>query len=360
MPDDSLQRLGRRASVIFSTQGLSCIGKSVHHVGEECEECHQQSVHRQQHVALPCTRRREEQVHSHQADRPQEQIEIGMEEGGGRRRPSPLRGRNLPRPLRRRGGSSGDQLACWRIATREALPSFGGVGGGSPFGGQGGGPSGVRLSPRHHRPTPLGNECAKGHAFNLHLKTEHQHQRGHDINDVLRYRHHHWRTSVLHADEPAGHHIKTQHGRCTPYTYIKICAHKGCHFRRRTHQPQRQPPQRHLQYQHASGNHQGKAECPATYSTPKGERNSCAILLCAILLSRHAAGSHPQESHQPVHHVEDHRSYGDSTNHRLVADVTNDGQIDKSQQRYGDICHYWRHCQPQYFPIPLIHFTLQR
>ena len=100
MPDDSLQRLGRSASVIFSTQGLSCISKSVHHVGEECEECHQQSVHRQQHVALPCTRRRKEQVYRHQANRPQEQIEIGMEEGG-KRIPTPLRGRNLPRPLQR-------------------------------------------------------------------------------------------------------------------------------------------------------------------------------------------------------------------------------------------------------------------
>ena len=89
MPDDGLQRLGRSASVIFSTQGLSCIGKSVHHVGEECEECHQQSVHRQQHVALPCTRRRKEQVYRHQANRPKKQIEIGMEEGGRRKRPTP-------------------------------------------------------------------------------------------------------------------------------------------------------------------------------------------------------------------------------------------------------------------------------
>ena len=93
---------------------------------------------------------------------------------------------------------------------------------------------------------------------------------------------------------------------------------------------------------------------------PHSKRESEQLRHSAVRHTPEPPGSHPQESHEPVHHVEDHRSYGDSANHRLVADVTNNGQIDKSQQRYGDICHYRRHCQPQYFLIPLIHFALQR
>ena len=46
---------------------------------------------------------------------------------------------NLPRPLQRRGGPRGLQFFIKQTFNRKVLPSFGGVGGGSPLGGQGGG-----------------------------------------------------------------------------------------------------------------------------------------------------------------------------------------------------------------------------
>ena len=84
-----------------------------------------------------------------------------MEEGGGRPTPQPSQGGTSPSPSE--GGEGLPVNGLFDEELQPARPS-------PPLEGSG------EVSSRHHRPTPLGNECAQGHAFNLHLKAEHQHQ----------------------------------------------------------------------------------------------------------------------------------------------------------------------------------------
>ena len=177
----------------------------------------------------------------------------------------------------------------------------------------------VEVPQRHRCPTPLSDQCAQSHTFNLHLEAEHQHQRSQDVDDVLRYRNHHRRACVLHADKPTRHHIQAQHRRRAPYTNIKVYTYESYHFCRWPHQPQRQPTQWYLKQQHACSNQQRKAQISTkNLSGPLKRRGVCC----------HPRRSHAQEAHEPIHHVENHRPYGNSTNHRLIADMTHDSQID--------------------------------
>ena len=83
--------------------------------------------------------------------------------------------------------------------------------------------------------TPLSNECAKGHTFDLHAADNNQKQAHHHVDHILKDGHHHRRTRVLHADEPPRQAVKAQRSRCSPNANIKIGVEERTNLGRRAH-----------------------------------------------------------------------------------------------------------------------------
>ena len=74
------------------------------------------------------------------------------------------------------------------------------------------------------------------------------------------------------------------------------------------------------------------------YEHGSGEgADTLGAVACAVGLCGHAGGAHAEESHEPVEHVEHDGSDGDGAYINRIADVANDGHIDKTEQGRGDI-----------------------
>ena len=189
----------------------------------------------------------------------------------------------------------------------------------------------------HQESPPLGDDRSERHTFYRHPADEDEHQRGYDVHHILRERYHHRNARVLHTDIPARESIESEHGGSSPDADIAVSASQLHDIRLWRHRPQSASDNPSLKdkeeesYPHA--NAQGANQ----------ESHHLGKISPAQCLRSHSAGSHPQESEQPVDDIEEHRSHGNGSDIRCIADMSDDGDIYQTQKRYRDIGYYRRY-----------------
>ena len=108
----------------------------------------------------------------------------------------------------------------------------------------------------------LSYQRSDGSTLYLHTKENHQNQTHHNIHYILKNRHKHRDTGVLHTDIPSREAIQTQHRRSSPNTDVEIglrqIGNLGCGM----NYPKCSPTKRILQQQNKQGQRQTNSERP--------------------------------------------------------------------------------------------------
>ena len=173
----------------------------------------------------------------------------------------------------------------------------------------------------HQESPPLGDDRAERHALYRHPANKDEYQGGNDVHHILRQRHHHRDTGVLHTDKPACESIESEHGRRSPDTDIAVSAGQFHDIRFRRHRPQSAADNPSLQDKEQESYPYADAQ------RSNQEPQHFGKVSPAQSLRSHSAGSHPQEAKQPVDDVEEHRAHGDGSDISRITDMAHDGNI---------------------------------
>ena len=180
----------------------------------------------------------------------------------------------------------------------------------------------------HQKSPPLGDDRAERHAPTVILQTKTS-TREATMFTILRQRHHHRDTGVLHTDKPARESIESEHGRRSSDTDSNICGPVPRHpLRDIAHSPQ---PIIHLC--------RIKNRVLSLRRCPENEPEASALLQslsCPKPVS-HSAGSHSQKSEEPVDDIEEHRSHGNGSDISRNYQYASTLYIHQTQKRYRDI-----------------------
>ncbi len=186
-------------SIILTRQSLSSVGKTIHKIGEDGKECHQQGVDSQHDGTFPGTCRRKEEVYCYEAYRTEENVLVQGKES-------------------LQGFRSKEVLAIIILVEAAVINAV--------------------EQTSHQESPPLGDDRTKRHAFHRHIASENQGERGDDVDHILSQRHHHRNACVLHTDVPACESIESEHGRRSPNTDIAVSASQLHDILLRCHRPQ--------------------------------------------------------------------------------------------------------------------------
>ena len=276
----------------LSAHRLTSESEPVDDIREEDVELHEQGVHRQHHPTLPGPRRQEVEVDRHEAERAKENVGIDFKE---------IQHFNII-----------EQSPRFEVYSKSSIVS-------------------EQQEQRHGHARILGDECAQSHPLHLHPQSIDQHQTCPDIDDVLCDGDGHGEACVLHAHIPSAEGIEREHGWRSPDTDIEIGRSQVKDFGLRMQEEQGPLLDGHLQHKDGDGHHQSHRHGPYSQlgdgcevAAPQGLRG-------------HTAGTHSEESEYPIQDIEYHRADGDGADIHGATHMPDNGHVDQSEQRHGNI-----------------------
>ena len=169
---------------ITPRQSLACIGKTIHDIGKERKQLHQQRINSQNDITLFCTRRSKKCSNRHQTKRTKENIAIHLEE------------------------------ATHSDLIHDLMPANTNIQ-----------PLPIKYEPQeysHPEASILSDQRSRRNPLHLHAEHKDEDQARHDIHDILGDRNKHRETGILHSDKPSLETIHRQYSRSPPNTHPEI------------------------------------------------------------------------------------------------------------------------------------------
>ena len=198
---------------------------------------------------------------------------------------------------------------------------------------------------RQQQARPLRHERADGHAIDAQRRIEREQPAGHHVHDIYPQVGDHREHRVLHADEPALEDEQRQRGGRRPDPDEEIVARHALHFRRAVHQQEHRLGEQPLDGQHQQRSHKCRGQ--ALREGPDGSLHVAP----PVRLRGDASRAHAQEAHVPVQQVEEHGADRDAADQHSVAQMTGDGRVHDTHQRYRDVGQDARHGEPDHFAV---------
>ena len=177
----------------------------------------------------------------------------------------------------------------------------------------------------------LRRQCAEGYTFDAFAQNKNEEKTAGYVQHVLHDADDHRRLGVLHPDIPSCQTVEPERGGCAPDADVKIPRCRRDDVGGGADEENGTLPQQRLQ-----------ADKDHTRQQAYGERaeqraGNARRVVPSESLGGDAAGAHAQEAENPVYHVEHHAAYRYRPDGGRTADVSDNGDVNKSQKRDGDV-----------------------